>query len=248
MKLEICVDSYESLLTAKKAGADRIELCSALNIGGLTPSFGLMKKAKELKDIEIFVMIRPRSGDFLYSNEDYEIMKEDIIKAKEMGFEGMVLGFLKADGSIDLERMKEAIELAKPMEVCLHRAFDNCKDPEKYMDSLIEMGVMRILTSGQKNTVLEGADLIKNLQKKYGDKITIMPGSGITSSNLQRAIDSTGCKKFHMSGKVNIGSKMEYQFHKTSGDLPIEIENLTVADFEEIKRARDILNRNDKKR
>jgi len=243
MILEVCVDSYTSMITAKKAGADRIELCSALNIGGLTPSYGLMKKAKELKDIEVFVMIRPRSGDFLYDDNEFETMKNDISLVKEMGFQGIVTGVLLSNGKIDLERMKELVKAAHPLKVVLHRAFDDAKDPIEDIPKLIEMGVCRILTSGQRENALEGAKFIGEIQKSFGASITIMPGCGVNENNLEEIYKLTGCTHFHLSGKVNVGSKMEYRecierMNTSSSEFIVER-----ADFALIKRAREVLDR-----
>lgn len=243
MILEVCVDSYTSMIIAKKAGADRIELCSALNIGGLTPSYGLMKKAKELKDIEVFVMIRPRSGDFLYDDNEFETMKNDIILAKEMGFQGIVTGILLSDGKIDIGRMKELVKFAHPLKVVLHRAFDDAKDPIEDIPKLIEMGICRILTSGQRKNALEGANYIGKIQKNFGDFITIMPGCGVNANNLEEIYKLTGCTNFHLSGKVNVGSKMEYRecinrMNTSNSEFMIER-----TDYNLIKRAREVIDR-----
>lgn len=241
MILEVCVDSFKSLIIAREAGADRIELCSALNVGGLTPSYGLMEQAKSIKDIEIFVMIRPRSGDFLYDETEFETMKKDIELAKSMGFHGIVTGILLENGKIDLKRMKEIAEIAKPLKAVLHRAFDDADEPEKDIPALIEMGIIRILTSGQRRNALEGADYIADIQRNYGHKITIMPGAGINKDNIERIHNIVKCSHYHMSGKVNVGSRMKYKEYigrmgTHSGELVVE-----EADFNNIKAVRDIL-------
>lgn len=241
MILEVCVDSYKSLLIAKEAGADRIELCSALNIGGLTPSIGLMKKASQHGDLEIFVMVRPRSGDFLYNEEEFETMKEDVIAIKKLGFDGIVAGFLKADGRIDLERTRELVELAAPLKFVFHRAFDDAKSPVEDMEALIDMGVLRILTSGQRPKALEGADYISRLEKDFGDRIEIMPGSGVSADNILELVRLTGCKSYHMSGKVNIGSAMVYKDYldrMETFEAEIKVEK---ADFDRINKVRTLL-------
>lgn len=241
MILEVCVDSFKSLQIAREAGANRIELCSALNIGGLTPSYGLMKQAKDIHDMEVFVMIRPRSGDFLYDDIEYETMKNDIVVAKEMGFDGIVTGFLLEDGQIDLNRMREIVELAKPLKVVLHRAFDDAKDPEKDIQELIDMGIIRILTSGQRKNAVDGAEYIKNIQEEFGDKITIMPGAGVNYENIKYLYNITGCTHYHMSGKVNVGSKMTYResINRMNTDLNEFI--VEIADFNKLKYARNVL-------
>lgn len=241
MKLEVCVDTYTSMVTAKNAGADRIELCSALNIGGLTPSYGLMKKAKEIKGIEIFVMIRPRSGDFLYDDNEFEIMKNDISIAKQMEFDGIVTGILLSDGRIDIDRMRELVKIAYPLKVVLHRAFDDAKDPIEDIDKLIEMGVCRILTSGQRANALEGADYIAKIQERFGDSITIMPGCGVNGGNIEEIYKLTGCTHYHLSGKVDVGSQMEYRECIKRMNTPMSEFMVERADYDLIKRVRDII-------
>ena len=237
MVLEVCVDSFSSLLTAKEAGTDRIELCSALNLGGLTPSYGLMKQASEIKGLEIFVMIRPRSGDFLYNEREFETMKYDIDLVKRFGFDGIVTGILKQDGRIDIERMKVLVELASPLKVVLHRAFDRAKDPIDDIDNLIKIGVCRILTSGQQANALIGADYLANLQELFGDRITIMPGCGVSHLNIEELYQKTKCTNFHLSGRVKVNSKMIFR-----NSLNVESEFiLEHVDFDLIKRVREIL-------
>lgn len=242
MILEVCVDSYTSMLTAKEAGADRIELCSALNIGGLTPSYGLMKQAKEVKDIEVFVMIRPRSGDFLYDDNEFQTMKGDIEIAKEMGFDGIVTGILKSNGEIDLERMSELVKLAHPLKVVLHRAFDDAKDPHLDIKKLIDMGITRILTSGQRSNALKGADYIAKIEEEFGSDITIMPGCGVNAGNIEDIYKITGCKDYHLSGKVNVGSGMEYRENIKRMNTPESEFIVERADYDKIKSAREVLN------
>lgn len=241
MILEVCVDSLTSMLIAKSAGADRIELCSALNIGGLTPSYGLMKKAKEVKDLEIFVMIRPRSGDFLYDDNEIETMKNDIEIVKDLGFDGIVTGILKNDGKIDITRMDKLAKHAYPLKTALHRAFDDAKNPEEDIPLLIEMGICRILTSGQKDNAYNGAEYIAKIQKEFGDKITIMPGCGVSYKNINEIYNITKCTNYHLSGKINIGSKMQYReciqrMNTLEKEFIVE-----VADYKLINESRKVL-------
>jgi copper homeostasis protein len=229
------------MVTAKSAGADRIELCSALNIGGLTPSYGLMKKAKEIEDIEVFVMIRPRCGDFLYDDNEFETMKQDINIVKQMGFDGIVTGILLRDGRIDIDRMKELVKIASPLKVVFHRAFDDAKNPMEDIPRLIEIGVCRILTSGQRANALEGANYIAKVQKKFGDSITIMPGCGVNADNIEQIYEITKCTHYHLSGKVNVGSQMEYrECIKRMGTPETEFV-VERADYNLIKKVRDII-------
>lgn len=241
MILEVCVDSYTSMVTAKNAGADRIELCSALNIGGLTPSYGLMKKAKEIEDIEIFVMIRPRCGDFLYDDNEFETMKQDINIAKQMGFDGIVTGILLPDGRIDIDRIKELVKVAHPLKVVLHRAFDHAKNPIQDIPKLIDIGVCRILTSGQRVNALEGANYIAKAQEKFGDSITIMPGCGINAGNIDQIYKITKCSHYHMSGKIDVGSQMEYRECIKRMDTSETEYIVERADYKLIKKVRDII-------
>lgn len=241
MILEVCVDSFESMKIAKSAGANRIELCSALNLGGLTPSFGLMKQAKSMSGIEVFVMIRPRSGDFLYSDFEIETMKGDIEIVKRLGFDGIVTGILQSDGQIDLKRMDEIIKLAHPLKVVFHRAFDHARNPLEAMETLIEMGICRILTSGQRETALEGAKFIAQLQRNYGDRITIMPGGGIHADSIKPLIESTKCTNYHMSGRVQVDSGMSYRESIHRKNTPPSEYILERASFDRIKAVRDVL-------
>lgn len=241
MKLEVCVDSYTSLLTAVNAGADRIELCSALNLGGLTPCYGLMKQAKTVKGIEIVVMIRPRSGDFLYDNHEFETMKNDIRLAKEMEFDGIVTGVLLKDGKIDMERMKELVTCAHPLPVVFHRAFDQAKDPFEDVKQLIDMGIVRILTSGQRSHALEGAKYIARLQEVYGDYMTIMPGCGVNAGNLEELYRLTKCTHYHLSGKTQVESQMTYRECMCKMNVPSSEFILEQASYEKIKLAKDVI-------
>lgn len=246
MILEVCVDSFKSLQIAKEAGADRIELCSALNLGGLTPSYGLMDQARQVEDLEIFIMIRPRSGDFLYDLDEFETMKRDIGLAKQMGFDGIVTGILKDDGRIDLDRMKELVDLAHPLKTVLHRAFDDALDVEKDIPDLIEMDVIRILTSGQRPSALEGAAYIGKLERLYGDRITIMPGAGINADNLIELYKLTGCRNYHMSGRRKIPSRMVYRDYVERMNTEEEDLVLHEAFYEDIRAVRDLLDSLDK--
>lgn len=243
MILEVCVDSLTSMLVAKSAGADRIELCSALNIGGLTPSCGLMKKAKEVKDIEVFVMVRPRSGDFLYDDNEFETMKSDIEIIKDMGFDGIVTGILRSDGKINIARIDELTKHAYPLKTALHRAFDDARNPEEDIPLLIEMGICRILTSGQRDNAYNGAEYIAKIQKEFGDKITIMPGCGVNAENINKIFNITKCTNFHLSGKTNTGSKMQYRECIQRMNTAEKEFMVEVADYKLINESRKVLDK-----
>ena len=184
MIIEVCADSYEYAEKAEKAGADRIELCKHLHLDGLTPNYKTAKKTIENLNIPVFVLIRPRHGDFNYSEKEFELMKADIVKFKEMGCKGIVSGILNNDNTIDIKRTNELVKLSRPLEFTFHRAFDMVTDPLKELEKLIQLGVDRILTSGQKQKAVKGIELLKELKKNAKDKIIIMPGSGINKLNI----------------------------------------------------------------
>lgn len=184
MIIEVCAESYEYAEKAEKAGADRIELCKHLHLDGLTPNYKTAKKTIDNLNIPVFVLIRPRHGDFNYSEKEFELMKTDIIKFKEMGCKGIVSGVLNNDNTIDIKRTNELVNLSRPLEFTFHRAFDVVTDPLKELEKLIQLGVDRVLTSGQKQKADKGIELLKELKKNSKDKIIIMPGSGINKSNI----------------------------------------------------------------
>jgi copper homeostasis protein len=198
MKLEICANSYQSAINAQKAGADRIEICSELSVGGITPSYGFLKKVSEKITIPVHVLIRPRSGDFCYSDDEFEIMKSNINLSKELGFNGIVSGVLNADNSIDIQRTKELITLSKPLSFTFHRAFDCASNPEKNLENLIEIGVNRLLTSGLQVKAENGIELLKKLLKIAQNKLIILPGSGINSKNAL-LFKEAGFQEIHTS-------------------------------------------------
>lgn len=208
--LEVCIDSPESALASQSGGAHRVELCDNLFEGGTTPSAGCIEVVRKNIGIKLFVMIRPRGGDFLYSDPEFEIMKNDVRVAKELGADGVVFGILNADGTIDKPRMAELIQQAKPMEVTFHRAFDMTPEPFQALDDLIELQADRLLTSGQETTAFEGAGLIGELVKRSGGKISIMAGGGITERNVGKIAKIAGCSEFHLTGRGVKPSRMLY--------------------------------------
>ncbi|GAP44479.1 copper homeostasis protein CutC [Lentimicrobium saccharophilum] len=224
IKIEICAGSVESVLAAKKGGADRIELCSALGLGGLTPSQSLMEYAINKAGIETFVLIRPRNGDFHYTRAEYEIMKSDIYTARACGAAGIVTGMLNTDGTADTCRMKELIEMARPMKITFHRAFDVCKDPFTALEDIIGLGCERILTSGQAMDALSGSGLLAALVELAGSRIIIMPGSGINASNLRQLHQQTKAMEYHLSASKLKPSRMHFRNNSVSMGLPGEDE------------------------
>jgi copper homeostasis protein len=211
MLLEICVENFESALTAEKAGADRIELCADLFLGGLTPDFNLLKSVKEKLKIPVHVMIRPRPGDFFYSDAELEQMKKEIEIAKKIKADGVVFGILTADKKVDVERTKELVELSRPMKITFHRAFDETTEPFEALENIAECGANILLTSGQREKAIDGAELIYQLNILAKGRIEIMAGSGITDKNILEIAKKTGIKTFHGSAKkINAAEKILY--------------------------------------
>ena len=238
--IEIATSDFLTTKSAVEGGADRIELCANLAEGGTTPSYAHIKKCREAFDIALFPIIRPRGGDFLYTKDEFEIMKNDIKLCNEIGCEGIVIGLLNMDGTIDMTRTSELIELAYPMDVTFHRAFDRCKDPFIALEELIEIGCQRILTSGQKPTVSEGVDLIAELNKKADDRIIIMPGSGVRKENIKMLAEKTGCIEFHSSLRGKAKSPMQF-IHPAFANSEESYSNNAISP-DEVRALRDALN------
>ena len=200
--LEICCDSYEAVCAARGGGADRVELCSGLAEGGITPSAGLIGMAASA-GIDVNVLIRPRPGDFLYTDADCEIMLRDIAETARCGARGVVIGALTADGDVDKEICRKLVEEAKSrgMSVTFHRAFDVCREPEKALEQIIELGCDHLLTSGQRPSALEGSALIADLVRQAAGRITIMPGSGVNPGNIAEIESLTSASEFHSTAR-----------------------------------------------
>jgi copper homeostasis protein len=209
--VEICVDSLESATIAEASGAGRIELCSALSEGGITPSAGLIEAVRNNISIDVNVIIRPRGGDFHYSDHDFSVMRRDVERAGEAGAEGIVTGILNRDGTVDVERTALLVEYASPMQVTFHRAFDLCREPKKALEDIISTGAARVLTSGQARTAIEGASLIKELITTAGERVIIMPGGGITEYNIALLATTTGAREYHLSGRRQTDSLMTFR-------------------------------------
>lgn len=209
--VEICVDSVESAVAAQEGGADRVELCDNLMEGGTTPSCGAIEVARRLLRIKLHVIVRPRGGDFLYSDIEFEVMKRDIEAAKRLGVDGVVIGILDSAGNIDLARTRELTDLARPMSVTFHRAFDVCRDPFEAVDQLAAIGIDRILTSGQEATAVEGLDLLADLVRHAGDRITIMACGNLNERNLRKVVEATGVKEVHFTAFGEVASEMHYR-------------------------------------
>lgn len=194
---EVCVESFSEALAAEKRGADRIELCDNLYLGGTTPSYGTIKMAMEKLSIPAFPIIRPRGGNFYYSKEEIEIMKEDIKICKSLGIKGVVLGVLTADNKVDFETLKELVDLASPMEVTFHKAVDELENPVEVIDRFVEIGVKRILSSGTKETALEGKDILNAMIKKADNRIIILIAGKVTSDNFEEVAAAIPASEYH---------------------------------------------------
>jgi copper homeostasis protein len=208
---EACVDCVEAAVAAQEGGAGRVELCAALLEGGLTPSDGTIRLAKQQLHIPVHVIIRPRGGDFLYSGTEFEVMKLDVERCKALGADGVVIGILNPDGTIDEERTAKLIALARPMKVTFHRAFDMTRDPFEALETLIALDVERILTSGQEDSAYEGLDLICELVAKAQGRIIIMPGAGITEKTIGKIVAQSGVTEIHATAFVSQESAMQFR-------------------------------------
>jgi copper homeostasis protein len=211
LRFEICVDSVAGVRAAHAAGADRVELCSSLLEGGLTPTLGTMLMARKVAEIKLHVMIRPRGGDFLYDADEVAAMEADIASAKSVGADGVVFGMLDSDGRIDAELTERLIARARPAAVTFHRAFDMTTEPLHALETLIGLGVERILTSGQEPSAYEGAERIAALIKAAHDRIVVMPGGGITARNVARVVEITGASELHFAARVPTASAMRFR-------------------------------------
>ena len=209
-RLEVIGFNIESCILAQAAGAHRIELCDNPGEGGTTPSYGFIKAARENLQIELYPIVRPRGGDFFYSDAEFEMMKADVKLCKDLGCDGVVIGILNADGTVDKKRCKELVEIAYPLGVTFHRAFDRVKDATEALEDVIEIGCERILTSGLVPNALDGSEILAALIKQADERIIIMPGSGVRADNIIELAKKTGAIEFHTSARMNIGSKMNY--------------------------------------
>ncbi|MCE2593750.1 copper homeostasis protein CutC [Motilimonas cestriensis] len=210
MKVEVCIDNFESLQIAQRAGASRIELCSALALGGITPNMGFIQQAVKFAQIPIYVMIRPRAGDFYYSEDELEIMLKDIYNARVAGAQGVVFGVLDKQANVDRQVLKALMEQAGQMGVTFHRAIDLAGNYAAALDTIIEAGCERILTSGQAENALNGVSVIKKMVQQAGTRLSVMPGAGITANNVAEIVSLTGVNEVHLSGKTTRPSYMHF--------------------------------------
>lgn len=237
--IEIATSDFATTKSAVKGGADRIELCANLAEGGTTPSFGTIKQCREAFSVSLFPIIRPRGGDFLYTEDEFQVMIQEVGLCKQLGCDGVVIGLLNADGTIDIKRTSLLVNAAYPLGVTFHRAFDRCKDPLAALEQLMEIGCERILTSGQQPAAPEGVELIAELNSIADGRIIIMPGSGVRKENIRMLAEKTGCTEFHSSLRGKEASKMEFLHpaFKESGESYMN----NAIDAEEVRALRDAL-------
>jgi copper homeostasis protein len=242
MTIEIVVYNIESARKAQEGGADRIELCDNPGEGGTTPSYGVIENVRQHVSMDVFVMIRPRGGDFHYDSYEFHAMKRDISTCQKLSVDGVVLGILNADGTIDKKRCKELIEKARPLKVTCHRAFDMTRDPFEALEDCIEAGFDRILTSGHQIHAVKGVDLIAELIKRADGRIAIMPGSGVNENTVEEIVSKTGTKEIHFSATAFGNSAMVYRNEKIAGmgsDEGSEFKLRTV-DPERVRKMREL--------
>lgn len=238
-RLEVCVDSVESAVVAQEGGADRLEVCANLVIGGTTPGVSQFKQIRKACDIDLNVLVRPRSGDFLYTDAEFRMIAEDIQMFQELGADGVVVGCLQADGSLNLDRMQELRERAGHLQMTLHRAFDVCRDPYQALEDAISLGIDTILTSGQASSCVEGTQVLKRLILQADERIEILVGSGVDAEIIGQLMEEIHAVSFHMSGKKIINSGMVFRNQQVHMGLPgLREFDIFRTDKEQIQRAR----------
>ena len=231
MLLEVCAFSFQSCIIAERAGAARVELCDNPLEGGTTPAYGVIKLARERVGIDLYPIIRPRGGNFLYDEDEMAIIKQDILLCKQLGCDGISTGVQKQNGEIDADRLRQIVEWAYPMGVTCHRVFDRTPDPFKALEDVIDCGCERILTSGQKSTAPEGMELLAKLVQQADGRIIIMPGAGVRSTNIEELIKTTGAMEFHTSARITAPDTSTY-----NNPALADIGHLYLANEEEIDR------------
>jgi copper homeostasis protein len=235
--LEICAFGIQSCLIAENCGAKRVELCDNPLEGGTTPSYGAIKRVREKISIELYPIIRPRSLNYFYDEDEWQIILQDVLMCKQLGCDGISVGVQKRNGELDFEKMKRLVELAYPMAVTCNRVFDAVLDPYQTLEQLIEAGCKRVLTSGQAATAPEGSQLLQELVIQAQGKISIMPGAGVKSSNLGELKTQTGAYEFHASARQTVPNLVSYYNFKIT-----DAGNMFVADEVEVKKMLEVLN------
>lgn len=242
IEMEVCANSVSSAIEAQLGGAKRVELCASLTEGGTTPSYAEIALAKRMLDIEVFPIIRPRGGDFLYTDLEFELMKEDIRICRSLKCEGIVTGILTKEGKVDKVRCAELVELAKPMKVAFHRAFDMVENMEEALEDIISLGIVRILTSGGKASAAEGAEILARLVDLAGDRISIMPGAGVSTANIAALIGLSGAKEFHASARLPVSSNMIYRNKALSMGADTDEYSTTLTNAGLVKKLLELAN------
>jgi copper homeostasis protein len=214
--LEICAGSVESAIASRDGGAKRIELCAALEVGGVTPSAGVIAEARKVEGLVLNVIIRPRGGDFLYNGYEVACMEQDIRTCKQLGVDGVVIGALTADGDIDTDTCKRLIAAADGMSITFHRAFDMCRDPRKALEDIVALDCDRLLSSGQECSAEKGAELLSELVEQAAGRIIVMPGAGIRPSNIALIEQKTGAAEFHSTARVTKSDGMNFTHPRVS--------------------------------
>ncbi|MGC4036408.1 MAG: copper homeostasis protein CutC [Chitinophagaceae bacterium] len=237
--IEIATSDFLTTKSAVEGGADRIELCANLYEGGTTPSYGHIRKCRESFNVLIYPIIRPRGGDFLFTDEEFDVMLHDVNVCKQLHCDGVVIGLLNSDGSIDLKRTSKLVEAVYPLGVTFHRAFDRCRNPFEAMEQLINIGCERILTSGQQQAAPDGIQLIEELNREADGRIIIMPGSGVRKENIKMIAEKTGCTEFHSSLRGKMKSQMEFVHSSFAGSEESYMNNSI--DAEEVRAFRNAL-------
>ncbi len=239
-KTEICANSLDSASNAQDAGADRVELCAGIPEGGTTPSFGTILHARDLlTTTELNVIIRPRGGDFLYSDLELDAMFDDIRAARELGVDGVVFGCLTEDGDVNMDVMRILVAEAGDMNITFHRAFDMCRNPRRALEDLIDLGIDHVLTSGAQATAEQGIPLLKSLVEQADGRIIVMPGCGINAGNIRRIAEGTGAREFHFSARTSVVSGMAFRNPNVSmgGTVHIDEYRTEVTDPDLVKAA-----------
>jgi copper homeostasis protein len=234
---EVCAFNIQSAIIAEKAGAARVELCDNPVEGGTTPSYGAIRQTRENTSTLLYPIIRPRSGNYLYDDNEWAIIKHDIAICKELGCDGISVGVQKIDGEIDIDKLKQIVESAYPMGVTCNRAFDATPDPFSALEDIISAGCQRVLTSGQKTAAPDAGEILKQLVQQAGQRIIIMPGAGIKSSNIEKLITACGAKEYHGSARKAIANPMTF-----ANPLVADFGNVYVADEEEVRKIVSIIN------